>query len=111
MFTISVETQFRASHRLVRTDGSKERPHSHEWSVTAEVSAETLDSRTVVMDFHQLKAVLLVLWLVGLLVFGYYLVYGGLAKLRQMYGKVKQTWKFAARVLLASIERMYLAKG
>lgn len=59
----------------------------------------------------QLKAVLLVLWLVGLLLFGYYLVCGGLAKLRQMYGKVKQTWKFAARVLLGSMERMYLAKG
>ena len=58
-----------------------------------------------------LKAVLLVLWLVGLLVFGYYLVCGGLAKLRQMYGAVKQTWRFAARVLLSSIERMYLAKG
>jgi len=60
---------------------------------------------------RQLKAVLLVLWLVGLLMFGYYLVCVGLAKLRQMYGKVRQTWKFAARVLLGSIERMYLAKG
>jgi len=59
----------------------------------------------------QLKAVLLVLWLVGLLLFGYYLVCGGLAKLRQMYGKVRQTWKFAARVLLSSMDRMYLAKG
>lgn len=56
MFTISIETQFRASHRLARADGSKERPHSHEWSVTAEVGSETLDSRGVVMDFHQLKA-------------------------------------------------------
>jgi len=56
MFTISVETKFRASHQLARADGSKERPHRHEWSVTAEVSSETLDSRAVVMDFHQLKA-------------------------------------------------------
>jgi len=60
---------------------------------------------------RKLKAVLLVLWLVGLLMFGYYLVCCGLAKLRQTYGKVRQTWKFAARVLLGSMERMYLAKG
>ena len=59
----------------------------------------------------QLKAALLVLWLIGLLLFGYYLICVGLAKLRQMYGAVKQTWKFAARVLLGSIETMYLAKG
>lgn len=59
----------------------------------------------------QLKAVLLVLWLVGLLLFGYYLVCVGLTKLRQMYGRVRQTWKFAARVLLGSMERMCLAKG
>jgi len=58
MFTISVETQFQASHRLARADGSKERPHRHDWSVTAEVSSETLDGRGVVMDFHQLKATL-----------------------------------------------------
>lgn len=59
----------------------------------------------------QLKAVLLVLWLVGLLVFGYYLLCGGLAKLRQVYGKVRQTWKFAAWVLTRSMERMCPAVG
>jgi len=59
----------------------------------------------------QVKAVLLVLWLIGLLVFGYYLLRRGLAKLRQTYGAVKQTWRFVTRVLLSSIERMYLAKG
>ena len=55
MFTVSVETRFRASHQLARADGSKERPHRHEWSVTAEVGSEMLDSRAVVMDFQQLK--------------------------------------------------------
>lgn len=59
----------------------------------------------------QLKAVLLVLWLVGLLVFGYYLVCRGLATLRQMYGKVRQTWRFAASVLAGSMERMAPAMG
>jgi hypothetical protein len=58
----------------------------------------------------QLKAVLLVLWLVGLLLFGYYLVCRGLAKLRQRYGQVRQTWKFATRVLWGSMEKMCLAE-
>jgi 6-pyruvoyltetrahydropterin/6-carboxytetrahydropterin synthase len=58
MFTISVQTHFRASHQLARADGAKERPHRHEWSVTADVSSETLDSKAVVMDFHQLKAMI-----------------------------------------------------
>ncbi|MCJ7675010.1 MAG: 6-carboxytetrahydropterin synthase [Sedimentisphaerales bacterium] len=58
MFTVSVETRFRASHQLARADGSKERPHRHQWSVTAHVSSETLDNRGVVMDFQQLKATL-----------------------------------------------------
>ena len=56
MFTISVETHFRASHQLARAGGSKERPHRHQWSVTAHVSSETLDNRGVIMDFQQLKA-------------------------------------------------------
>jgi len=59
----------------------------------------------------QAKAVLLVLWLIGLLMFGYYLLRRGLAKIRQTYGAVKQTWRFVTRVLASSIERMYLAKG
>jgi 6-pyruvoyltetrahydropterin/6-carboxytetrahydropterin synthase len=58
MFTVSVETRFRASHQLARADGSKERPHRHQWSVTAHVSSEMLDNRGVVMDFQQLKATL-----------------------------------------------------
>jgi len=56
MFTISVETHFWASHQLVLPDGSKESVHNHNWSVTAELSSEKLDSMAVVMDFQKLKA-------------------------------------------------------
>ncbi len=56
MFTISVETHFWASHQLVLPDGSKESVHNHNWSVTANVSSEKLDSMAVVMDFQKLKA-------------------------------------------------------
>ena len=68
MFTVSVETHFRASHQLplpaeggydqdrrCRPD-SKEPEHYHNWSVTADVSSNKLNSRGVVIDFHRLKA-------------------------------------------------------
>ena len=56
MFTISVETHFWASHQLVLPEGSKEPGHNHNWSVTADLSSEKLDSMAVVMDFQKLKA-------------------------------------------------------
>ena len=58
MFTVSVETHFRASHQLVMPDGSKEPIHHHYWSVTADVSSERLNNMGVVIDFHKLRAVL-----------------------------------------------------
>ncbi len=56
MFTVSVETHFWASHQLTLPDGSKEPPHRHNWSVTADVSSEALNNIGLVMDFRQLKA-------------------------------------------------------
>ena len=56
MFTVSVETHFRASHQLALPNGSKERAHRHNWLVTADVSSEMLDPLGIVMDFRQLKA-------------------------------------------------------
>ncbi|MHC4557353.1 MAG: 6-pyruvoyl trahydropterin synthase family protein [Planctomycetota bacterium] len=58
MFTISVETHFRASHQLTLQDGSKEPVHHHNWSVTADVSSDKLNSMGLVMDFNQLKALI-----------------------------------------------------
>jgi 6-pyruvoyltetrahydropterin/6-carboxytetrahydropterin synthase len=69
MFTVSVETHFRASHQLdlppdedkrsaSKGSGSTgtEPEHYHNWLVTANVSSNKLDSRGVVMDFHKLRA-------------------------------------------------------
>ena len=56
MFTVSVETHFWASHQLVFLDGSEESVHNHNWSVTADVSSDKLNSMAVVMDFQELKA-------------------------------------------------------
>lgn len=56
MFTVSVETHFWASHQLTKADGSKESLHQHNWSVTADVSSDRLNSMGLVMDFRRLKA-------------------------------------------------------
>ena len=58
MFTIRVETRFRASHQLILPDGSKEPLHHHDWLVSADVSSEKLDNMGVVMSFQRLKAML-----------------------------------------------------
>ncbi len=55
MFTVNVETHFRASHQLTLPDGSKEPLHHHDWAVTAEVSSDKLNSMGFVMDFRWLK--------------------------------------------------------
>ena len=55
MFTITVETHFRASHQLIMPNGSKEPSHSHDWVVMAAVQRGKLDEMGVVMDFHMLK--------------------------------------------------------
>jgi 6-pyruvoyltetrahydropterin/6-carboxytetrahydropterin synthase len=56
MFTIKVETHFRASHQLTLPDGSKEPLHHHNWVVSTSISSDNLDSMGLVMDFSRLKA-------------------------------------------------------
>ena len=55
MFTISIETNFWASHQLALPNGLKEPLHSHNWLVTAEVISDKLNSMAVVMNFQTLK--------------------------------------------------------
>jgi 6-pyruvoyltetrahydropterin/6-carboxytetrahydropterin synthase len=58
MFTISVETYFRASHQLTLTDGSKESSHFHKWLVTANISSSKLNNMGIAINFHKLRALL-----------------------------------------------------
>ena len=58
MFTIRVETRFRASHQLILPDGRKEPLHRHDWLASAEVSSEGLDNMGVIMSFQKLKVML-----------------------------------------------------
>lgn len=56
MFTVSVETNFWASHQLALPDGSKEPVHHHNWLVSADVSSDKLNGMAIVMNFQELKA-------------------------------------------------------
>ena len=58
MFTVSVETHFRASHQLTLPDGSKEAIHEHNWLVTADISSDMLNNMGFVIDFHRLKTMI-----------------------------------------------------
>lgn len=58
MWTVSVETNFWASHRLTLPDGSKEPVHYHNFSVNADVGAEKVTDMGLVIDFRRLKAML-----------------------------------------------------
>lgn len=55
MFTILLETTFKASHQLTFSDGTQEPLHEHDWKVCISVSAEKLDENELVMDFEELK--------------------------------------------------------
>ena len=57
MFSIFVETSFKASHQLTLPDGSKEPLHEHNWQVISCVSSKKLDNMGLVMDFHMLKTI------------------------------------------------------
>jgi len=56
VFTVTVETQFKASHSVALPDGSKEPEHEHFWAVSVEIATDKLDSRGMAVDFAQLRA-------------------------------------------------------
>lgn len=58
MFTITIESTFRATHQLALEGGTREPLHEHQWHVTAAVQAKELDEMGTVMDFHELERLL-----------------------------------------------------
>lgn len=58
MYTITAGTYFWATHSVLLPDGTPEPPHSHNFSVTVEVTADSLDDKGMVMDFCLLKGIL-----------------------------------------------------
>jgi 6-pyruvoyltetrahydropterin/6-carboxytetrahydropterin synthase len=57
-FEVTAERSFAASHQLRLYDNSLEPLHGHNWRARVTVSASTLDTIGVVMDFHALEGLL-----------------------------------------------------
>ena len=53
--TISKDLVFSGAHAVAFTHGGSERRHGHNWRLRVTVSATTLDSAGMVMDFSELK--------------------------------------------------------
>ena len=58
MFEITRERTFSASHQLRNYKGRCERLHGHNWRVKVCVASETLDDSGMVIDFHELDAMM-----------------------------------------------------
>ncbi len=58
MYIVYVDSWFWACHSVLMPDGSAEAVHSHNFCVTAKLTAPTLDDRTMAMDFCSLESLL-----------------------------------------------------
>jgi 6-pyruvoyltetrahydropterin/6-carboxytetrahydropterin synthase len=58
MFEITRERTFSASHQLRNYKGRCERLHGHNWRVRVCLASPTLDASGMVLDFHELDAMM-----------------------------------------------------
>lgn len=58
MYIVLTEAEFRATHGVQLSDGSREQPHEHIWKVQAAVECCTLNDRHMGIDFLVLRALL-----------------------------------------------------
>jgi 6-pyruvoyltetrahydropterin/6-carboxytetrahydropterin synthase len=58
LYTVSIETHFSASHRLVGYCGPCESLHGHTWKVRVTIKTEQLDEIGITVDFKTLKAII-----------------------------------------------------
>lgn len=56
MFDLTIESQFSAAHQLREYKGKCENLHGHNWRVQVTVSSDKLNDIGMVIDFHELKA-------------------------------------------------------
>ncbi len=55
MYTVTIETEFSASHIIRGYDGPCSRPHWHNWKVTVEAMTDVLDQLGMGIDFYSLQ--------------------------------------------------------
>lgn len=58
MFEITRERTFAASHQLRNYNGRCERLHGHNWRVRVCLASETVNDSGMVIDFHELDAMM-----------------------------------------------------
>lgn len=58
LFTVTVESEFTASHALLMADGVREPRHPHAWKVRVAVSTETLDASGLAVDFLEIGRII-----------------------------------------------------
>lgn len=56
MYDLQIETQFSAAHQLRGYKGKCENLHGHNWRIQITVSSDKLNDIGMVIDFHELKA-------------------------------------------------------
>lgn len=57
MFDLSIETQFSSAHQLRGYKGKCEALHGHNWRVQVTISSDKLNDIGMVVDFHDLRAI------------------------------------------------------
>jgi 6-pyruvoyltetrahydropterin/6-carboxytetrahydropterin synthase len=55
MFTVGIETQFKAWHSIPLADGTKEPEHEHFWAIEVEVCGDSPEAGGVIINFAHLK--------------------------------------------------------
>ncbi len=59
MFTIKITSQFNSAHNLRGYKGKCEELHGHNWKVEVRASSKELDNLGMVIDFKELKSLLM----------------------------------------------------
>ena len=57
MYILTVDTDFSSAHQLRGYKGKCENLHGHNWIVTLSVSGKELNDAGLLIDFHDLKAI------------------------------------------------------
>jgi 6-pyruvoyltetrahydropterin/6-carboxytetrahydropterin synthase len=58
MYVLTVEDSFASAHQLNGYKGKCENLHGHNWRIVVSVRGRTLDKTGLLIDFHDLKAML-----------------------------------------------------
>jgi len=58
LYTVSIDTHFSASHRLIGYSGPCESLHGHTWKVRVTIQAEQLDEIGITVDFKTLNVII-----------------------------------------------------